>query len=709
VPFEGYYSPGPGYIHNRLHNNSEYNRLLGDRIRKLLFNNGTLTEQKNIDRYEVRAEQIERAVLGESGRWGDFIHDFKDDVNFGTLTPADWDNERDRMINPSHPLEEWWLGPFFPWRTSELINQFQNSGSYPPDSRPAPSFSQHGGQITAGATVAITGSGTIKYTTDGREPMTYGMTIASGGTVTINNSLTLKARANFSGNWSALNEATFAVGAITDKLRITEMMFHPLEPADVNTEFVELKNIGTSALNLNLVKFTEGIHFTFPNMSLAAGDYVLVVQNQTAFTARYGGGKNIAGTYTGALANDGERIRLEDAIGRTVLDFKYGDGWVNVADGDGFSLNFFDADANGLAARWSDSANWCASRFTGGTPDTADSGLMKKNAIVINEILTHTDVAPGDWIELKNTTSSSIDISGWYLSDNDDTDTDLRKYQIRAGTVLGAGQHLLFTYDANFGPAAADPCRLIGFGLSEHGETVYLTSALNGTLTGYREQEDFDASEKEVSFGRYLKSTGTYNFVAMSSKTPGTANSYPKVGPVVINEIHYNPASGAQNLEFIELRNTTGSVVNLYDVNGVPWQFTDGINFELPPGTTIPANGYLLVVNTTPAYFRALYPSVPGGVTVLGPYDGKLDNAGEKLELSKPGDTDELGYLYYVRVDRVAYSDGSHPEDCPEGVDLWPTGPDGGGTSLNRTTMTNYGNDPANWHSAAPTPGANNL
>jgi len=70
-----------------------------------------------------------------------------------------------------------------------------------------------------------------------------------------------------------------------------------------------------------------------------------------------------------------------------------------------------------------------------------------------------------------------------------------------------------------------------------------------------------------------------------------------------------------------------------------------------------------------------------------------------------PGDADESGTPYYIRVDRVNYSDGSHPEDCPGGVDLWPTAPDGGGKSLTRKVLTDYGNDPDNWTTAIPSPG----
>ncbi|MHC4749204.1 MAG: hypothetical protein ACYTFW_04950 [Planctomycetota bacterium] len=59
----------------------------------------------------------------------------------------------------------------------------------------------------------------------------------------------------------------------------------------------------------------------------------------------------------------------------------------------------------------------------------------------------------------------------------------------------------------------------------------------------------------------------------------------------------------------------------------------------------------------------------------------------------------------YIRIERVTYSDGSHPEDCPGGVDLWPAEADGTGVSLERVSTSLYGNDPNNWIVAAPTPG----
>ncbi|MHC4424854.1 MAG: hypothetical protein ACYSYV_02015, partial [Planctomycetota bacterium] len=109
------------------------------------------------------------------------------------------------------------------------------------------------------------------------------------------------------------------------------------------------------------------------------------------------------------------------------------------------------------------------------------------------------------------------------------------------------------------------------------------------------------------------------------------------------------------------------------------------------------------LVVKNPDVFSWRYPVVPAE-KILGPYDGKLSNAGEKLELSMPGDVDNYGERHYIRVDRVNYSDGSHPEDSLGPVDLWPIGPDGYGQSLTRKVPADYGNDPFNWTASAPSP-----
>ena len=404
---------------------------------------------------------------------------------------------------------------------------------------------------------------------------------------------------------------------------------------------------------------------------------------------------------------------MEDAIGQMILDFDYKDGWRSITDGDGFSLTVIDP-ANTDPYGWSDKDSWRASAYLSGSPGEDDSGIVPEpGAVVINEVLAHSHADAADWIELHNTTDAAIDIGGWFLSDRN---SDLTKYQIAAGTIIAPDGYIVFYEDRHFNNPSA-PGAYQPFALSENGERLYLSSAEGGLLTGYRHVEDFGGSETGVSFGRYYKpSTGNYNFVPMSENTPGFANAYPKVGPIVINEIMYNPSWPVgssytnEQYEYIELHNISNEPVTLYHFDTAqPWKFTDGIDFTFPADVpvTIPSGGYLLVVKD-PEAFAWRYPAVPVE-KILGPYSGSLKNAGERLELSMPGDLDESGTLYYIRVDRVSYSDGFHPENCPGGVDLWPTEPDGDGESLTRKVSSDYGNDPKNWEAAIPSSGLVNL
>jgi len=517
------------------------------------------------------------------------------------------------------------------------------------------------------------------------------------GPISLPHSAHVKARVLQGNTWSALNEATYAVGPVADNLRITEIMYNPYSldnSSEPNEEYIELVNIGTETINLNLAKLTNGVDFTFPSLELAPREFVVVVQDINAFEARYGQHINIAGQYSGRLNNAGERIRLEDAIGQTILNFSYGDGWRSVTDGDGFSLTVIDPISTPPDG-WDHKDSWRASAYVGGSPGTDDSNIIPNpGTVVISELLANSPGNSPDWIELHNTTDTAVDISGWFLSDSG---SNLTKYEIAAGTSIAPNGYIVFYENRHFNNPA-DPGSHNRFALSENGEQVYLSSAQNDVLTGYRQVEDFDASATDVSFGRYYKSsTNNYNFVAMSESTPGSANAYPKVGPIVINEIMYNPSwpdGGSytnDQYEYIELYNISSGPVNLQG-----WQFTEGIDFtfHVDVPVTIPAGGYLLVVKH-PEAFMWRYPSVPVD-SILVPYDGNLSNAGERLELSMPGD---------IRIDRVSYSDGSHPEDCPGRIDLWPVEADGAGQSLIRRVPSDYGNDPDNWTASAPSPG----
>jgi len=367
--------------------------------------------------------------------------------------------------------------------------------------------------------------------------------------------------------------------------------------------------------------------------------------------------------------------------------------------------------------RWNEKSSWRTSVYVGGSPGWDDSGIvLPPKSVVINEVLAHAHGIASDWIELHNRTDQRVEISGWFLSDSED---NLTKYEIKEGTFIDPCGYIVFYEDPNFG-RLADPGTHEPFALSENGDTVYLYAGRDGELMGQMDDEKFDASERDVSFGYYRKSTGTYNFVPMEYPTPGWPNAQPLVGPIVINEVMYHPPDPTatepfeddDDFEYIELYNITAQPVTLEGWDNeknrpVPWFFSEGITLKFPLGTTIPGHGYLVVARNTAAFTHRYGPLDPG-VTLIAYEGGKLANEGEVIQLSKPGDenfkTPVPDDYYPIRVDRLSYSDGDHPP----GSDPWPRKPDGQGYALARISATEYGNDLCNWKEALPSPGKPN-
>jgi len=193
------------------------------------------------------------------------------------------------------------------------------------------------------------------------------------------------------GRWSHWSQPVqFETGVrspahVLDDLRITEIMYHPpdanagkgeLAVENDSFEFIELRNIGSTTLDLTGVLFEDGIVFSFGGSrieSLPPGGFVLVVQNEAAFESRYGPEPAglIAGQYDGKLANGGETLRLVDFWNGTIAEFGYSDDWFPSTDGDGFSLTV--VDPQGDPDAWGDPASWRPSAAVGGSPGSDDN------------------------------------------------------------------------------------------------------------------------------------------------------------------------------------------------------------------------------------------------------------------------------------------------------------------------------------------------
>ena len=152
---------------------------------------------------------------------------------------------------------------------------------------------------------------------------------------------------------------------------------------------------------------------------------------------------------------------------------------------------------------------------------------------------------------------------------------------------------------------------------------------------------------------------------------------------VVFNEIMYNPPGETDNtLEWIELYNQLAVDMDISD-----WRLQGGVQFDFPDGTIVPGRDYLIIA-ADPAAFQA-----ETGKSAMGPFTGRLNNAGDQLRLYN---NDER------LMNEVQYGVGAD----------WPTAPDGSGASLAKASERTASHVAASWtHSPeyGGTPGAANF
>ncbi len=195
------------------------------------------------------------------------------------------------------------------------------------------------------------------------------------------------------GRWSFWSEPLQFVASLPDvsiyanALRISEINYNPgdVTPAEIahpgwdvlwdneDFEFIELRNISGSPVDLTDVRFTKGIDFDFlPGTTIPSGGYAVLVKNPAAFAIRYPG-VAIAGSY-GAdnLANGGEEVKLSYGAGAAIIEFTYDDNapWPTTPDGSGPTLVLRTPSKPGL--NHGDPAEWRASDAAYGTPGSSD-------------------------------------------------------------------------------------------------------------------------------------------------------------------------------------------------------------------------------------------------------------------------------------------------------------------------------------------------
>lgn len=210
--------------------------------------------------------------------------------------------------------------------------------------------------------------------------------------------------------------------------------------------------------------------------------------------------------------------------------------------------------------------------------------------IYINEIMASNATTidntgnTSDWIELYNGGSSSVNLQGYYLSDDF---TLLTKYQLPSGTsqyVIPANGFLLLWASS----VPANGAKHVGFSLSAEGEKVIIT-APNGT--SIVDSISFDAQRTDVSYGRLPNGGINRKFFSPASPNASNQSANAYAGFVV------SPVFSVQSGYF---QNAFSLNITCSELNSVIYYTTDGSE---PSNTNISGTSF---------QYRNQYPENPG-------------------------------------------------------------------------------------------------
>ncbi|MBT2485106.1 MULTISPECIES: lamin tail domain-containing protein [unclassified Microbacterium] len=320
------------------------------------------------------------------------------------------------------------------------------------------------------------------------------------------------------------------------------------QPAD----WVEFHNAGDATLDISGYEIRDNSddhRWRFlPGTQIDAGGFLVVEEGTIGLV---GGAEGAFRDAIGIGSTD--RIRLYDAAGTQVDDTLPWEGHAAI-DGDF---------AAATLARCPDGEG--AFLLANATPGAANSCVMPH--VAINEIESNGDST--DWVEVKNTGSTAVDLTGWTLMDNDPNGHAAETIPLPAGTVLEPGEYFVFDQPAAF-----------TFGLGD-GDTATILDTNGNTV-----DEHVYTAHAEGVWARCPDGSGEFLDVAVSTK--GERNSCGN--PVRINEVE---SDGGAPDDWVELVNPTTAAL---DVSGIVVKDDDDSHaYAIPSSTMIEPGGYLVI------------------------------------------------------------------------------------------------------------------
>ncbi|MBL9171763.1 MAG: lamin tail domain-containing protein [Verrucomicrobiales bacterium] len=225
-----------------------------------------------------------------------------------------------------------------------------------------------------------------------------------------------------------------------------------------------------------------------------------------------------------------------------------------------------------------------------------------------------------EFIELQNTNTFAVDITGWKVAGAID-------FTFRPGTVIPAGGNLYLSPEAKAFRARQSGPR--------GGQGLMVQGPYQGRLS---------------NLGEMLQLTDHCGRMVASAVVSGALSSAQQ--SLRVSELMYHPPEpstgpyASEDFEYLELVNTSNTALNLAGV-----RFTEGIQFSF---TTSPSPvlgpGERTVIVRNLAAFRSRYGNGPD---VAGVYQGSLNNSGERLKLEDAAGEEVLDFSYEPSWHRV--------------------------------------------------------
>lgn len=208
--------------------------------------------------------------------------------------------------------------------------------------------------------------------------------------------------------------------------------------------------------------------------------------------------------------------------------------------------------------------------------------------IVINEIMTKDPNKGPDYVELFNKGNEVVDLTGWYIFDDEDRSDKVIKLD---GVVLNPGEVFVLEENNHF-----------AFGLGKD-DQVRLFNA-NGDLidsyvwSGSHPKEVFARNPLTGQMEEAKASKGKINPVSKKEEFPKEENSESSQSPykdnVVINEIESKDPSGGN--DYAEIYNNTDKAIDIsgwYILDNDPKHKKDPA-YLVKEGTSVPAKGFFV-------------------------------------------------------------------------------------------------------------------